>query len=226
LGSFASEDEMKKLLFMVLGLFAVGGVALANDFNYTYPVMNEPFLEQWFRFYFDGITLGTQTASRVVTADSNSNVSGLGVLTTSIAGGATKTLTAANCNNVVRWDTLAGSVITLPAATGSGCHYRLYVSVLATSNSHILYTSSANAVGGTANNFVGLINGSRVDVGNAVLGFAAQATSNTITLNRTTTGSVSLGEYVDVVDVATSVWQVSGMLSATGAAFATPFSHT
>jgi hypothetical protein len=76
---------------------------------------------------------------------------------------------------------------------------------------------------------IGIINGSRVDSGNAVLGFAAAnsgtvaTNSDTITLNRTTTGSVSVGEWIDVEDVAANTWSVNGMLSATGAAFATPF---
>lgn len=142
------------------------------------------------------------------------------------AAGATKTLSSANFGNVIALGTLAGSVVTLPPATGSGGVIKFYVSALATSNSHIVYTSSANGVGGTANNFVGLAFGTRVDSGNATLGFAAQATSNTITLNRSTTGSVTLGEEIVVQDVAANVWQVQARLSATGAAFATPFSHT
>jgi hypothetical protein len=143
-----------------------------------------------------------------------------------IAGGATLTLTPAQSGGTVQLNTAAGSVITLPAATGSGATFTFYVSVLATSNSHIIYTSSANGVGGTANNFVGLAFGTRVDSGNAVLGFAAQSTSNTITLNRSTTGSVTLGEWIIVKDVAAATWRVEAFLSATGAAFATPFSHT
>lgn len=127
---------------------------------------------------------------------------------------------------VYGWNATAGTSFLLPPATGTGWRILFYVSTLATSNSHVLWTSSANGVGGTANVFVGIINGTRVDSGNAVLGFAAASTSNTITLNRTTTGSVSLGEWVQVIDVAAGTWLVSGMLSATGGAFATPFSHT
>jgi len=95
-----------------------------------------------------------------------------------------------------------------------------YVAVLATSAAHIVKVSNAVDV------FRGLILGSRIDVGNAVLGFAAGATDDTITLNRTTTGSVSIGEWLMVEDTATGIWQVRGVLSATGAAFATPFSAT
>lgn len=146
-------------------------------------------------------------------------------LITMVGAGSTKTLSAANNNEIIELNTATGSVVTLPAATGSGVMFRFVVSVLATSNSHILYTASANGVGGS-DVFEGIIPGVRVDSGNAVLGFAAASTSNTITLNRSTTGSVSLGEWLEVYDFATHLWHVRGFLSATGAAFATPFSHT
>lgn len=136
-----------------------------------------------------------------------------------VAAGATKTLTvAANNKQVIKLDTLAGSAVTLPAATGSGARFRFLVTVLATSNNHVV-----SAVGSDV--MIGMLFGARIDSGNAVLGFAAQSTSNTITLNRTTTGSVTLGEWFDVEDVAAAKWEVQGFLTATGAAFATPFSH-
>jgi hypothetical protein len=192
----------------------------------SYPLDTEQFVELLVQNLFDGVTAGAVSAGKVLIADANGNITGLGKPATIVAAGSTKTLTAANNNNAILLNTATGSVVTLPPATGSGDAFNFYVSVLATSNSHIIYTSSANAVGGTANNFIGLINGSRVDSTNVVLGFAAAATSNTITLNRTTTGSVSLGEWLEVTDIAANVWEVKGMLSATGASFATPFSHT
>lgn len=135
-----------------------------------------------------------------------------------VAAGATKTLTAANDKQVINLDTAAGSAVTLPASTGSGVRFRFLVTVLATSAAHVI-----SAVG--ADVMIGAISGARVDSTNVVLGFAAQATSNTITLNRSTTGSVSKGEWVEVEDVAAGIWEVTGFLTATGASFATPFSH-
>lgn len=150
-----------------------------------------------------------------------SGVSVPGLFAGEFAAGATKTLTAAaNNNGTILLDTAAGSVVTLPAATGSGAKFRFVVSVLATSNSHIVKVANAS------DTMIGIIQGHRVDTGNAVLGFAAGATDDTITLNRTTTGSVSKGEWIEVEDVAANKWAVTGMLSATGAAFATPFSAT
>jgi hypothetical protein len=140
-----------------------------------------------------------------------------------VAGGSTKTLTSANNNQTIRLDTVTGTVVTLPAATGSGAKFKFMVTVLATSNSHKIQVGNANDF------MVGLINGARIDTANTVLGFAAansgtvSTNSDTITLNRTTTGSVTIGEYVEVEDVAANTWEVNGMLSATGALFATPF---
>jgi len=141
-----------------------------------------------------------------------------------VSAGSTKTLASANNNQTVKLDTATGSVVTLPAATGSGAKFKFLVTVLATSNSHKVQVANASDF------MVGIINGTRVDSGNAVLGFAAansgvvSTNSDTITLNRSTTGSVSVGEWLEVEDIAANTWEVSGMLSATGAAFATPFS--
>lgn len=137
-----------------------------------------------------------------------------------IAGGAGATLTfPSNGGKTMLFDTATGTAYILPVATGSGARMHFIVSLLATSNQHVLSTTVAT------DTFIGEIMGARVDSGNAVLGFAAQSTSNTITLNRTTTGSVSKGEWLEVQDIAANVWWVRGMLTATGAAFATPFSH-
>lgn len=125
---------------------------------------------------------------------------------------------------VIGLNAAAGLTVTLPAAVGSGDSYYFRVAALATSNSYIIKVASATDF------FVGEILGARTDSGNAVLGFCAansgtvSTNSDTITLNRTTTGSVNVGEWIEVVDVASATWQVRGMLTATGAAFATPFS--
>lgn len=137
-----------------------------------------------------------------------------------LAGGSAKTLGPLDHDKLTKLDTLTGSVIILPASIGRGFRHRFLVTVLATSNSHIIKVANSTDV------MRGIIMGHRVDVGNAVLGFAPGAADDTITLNRTTTGSVSIGEYIDVEDYAAGFWSIRGMLSATGAAFATPFSST
>lgn len=136
-----------------------------------------------------------------------------------VAAGATKTLTAANDKQTIKLDTLAGSTVTLPAATGSGVRFRFVVSVLATSNNHIV------KVANSSDTMQGIIVSSDDTSANAVAFAAIAGTDDTITLNRSTSGSVSKGEWFDIEDFAVNVWQVSGVISDTGTPLS-PFSST
>jgi hypothetical protein len=138
-----------------------------------------------------------------------------------VAAGSSLTLTAdTHAGRVINLDTAAGSTVTLPAASGSGNIYRFRVSVLATSNSHIVKVANASdAMEGYA------VMRDTDTVDNAEAFFAVAGTSDTITLNRTTTGSVTIGEYIEVEDVATNRFHVRAYLSGSGD-LATPFSAT
>ncbi len=136
-----------------------------------------------------------------------------------VAAGSALTLTvAAHNGKTILLDTAAGSTVTLPAATGSGAVYKFRVSTLATSNSHKIQTS------GTSEHMQGYIFAVDTDTTDSAEGFfAASGTSDTITLNRTTTGSVTLGETITITDVAATLHGVEGFISGTGD-LATPFS--
>lgn len=134
-----------------------------------------------------------------------------------LAAGATKTLTSADSGKWIDLDTAAGSIVTLPAATGSGAIYKFRVKVLATTNSHVIQVAnSSDAMQGT------ILTGDDT-AANAQWFAAVSGTSDTITLNRTTTGSVTLGEWINVEDMATNLFFVTGVITNTGTA-ATPFS--
>lgn len=136
-----------------------------------------------------------------------------------IAAGSALTVTAAShAGRIIKLDTAAGSTCTLPAATGSGYSYTFVISVIATSNSHVV------KVANSSDTMVGLIS-TLTDTGNAALIWKASGTDDTITLNRTTTGSTALGEYLVLTDFATNVWLVQGVTAASGTE-ATPFSAT
>lgn len=137
-----------------------------------------------------------------------------------VAGGSTLTLTEAlHSGKTINLDTAAGTTVTLPAATGSGARYRFLVTLLATSNSHIIKVANANDA---MQGFVFTMSDDPVTVKGF---FAVAGTSDTITLNRTTTGSVTKGEYIEITDIAANVFQVVGFTSSTGTE-ATPFSAT
>lgn len=138
------------------------------------------------------------------------------------AGGATKTLTSADNGKTTFFDTAAGTVITLPAATGTGNKYKFLITVIATSNSHIVKVANATDF------FVGAIWGVSDDPATVKGWIAANSgtvstNSDTVTLNRTTTGSVTVGEWIEIEDVATATFAIRGLITQTGTE-ATPFS--
>jgi len=135
------------------------------------------------------------------------------------AAGSARTLNADDAGKIVQLATLAGSTVTLPAALGTGNVYTCVVTALATSNSHIIKVANSTDV------MRGVLFSVDTDSADAVGPFAATTASDTITLNRSTTGSVSIGETIRLRDVAPGFWQVEGWFGATGVP-ATPFSAT
>jgi hypothetical protein len=108
----------------------------------------------------------------------------------------------------------AAATFTLPAATGSGATYHFIVSVVNTSNYVIQVTGDDT------------IDGSVIlhqDSASSVVSFNTAATSDTITLNGTTKGGVSIGDELTLIDAAADQYIVKGVLTASGTE-ATPFS--
>lgn len=151
-----------------------------------------------------------------------------GVATAGYGGGVSPVVNAGStltinpyihAGRVIGLNALAGSVVTLPPATGTGNVYTFIVTVLATSNSHVVQCANAN------DTIQGSLQSVSSSVPTTVNTWIAAADIDTITLNRTTTGSVSLGENFQLQDIATNVWQCSGDITQSGTA-ATPFSDT
>lgn len=160
---------------------------------------------------FDSLASGASPAELNRNADVSARL---------IAAGGTLTATEAlHEGKTILLDTAAGSVVTLPASTGGGARFRFLVSVIATSNSHKIQVANAS------DTMTGMLLAVSDDAGFPVKGYTADATAgaDTITLNRTTTGSTVKGEFVEVEDVALNKWAVRGMIAATGTE-ATPFS--
>jgi hypothetical protein len=118
---------------------------------------------------------------------------------------------------VITLNRAAGIAVTLPAPTGSGAVYRFFVGTTVTSNTttikvpHSSDTMRGNAIVAQ-------------DAGDTVVVFEAGATADTITLNGTTTGGL-VGDWIELVDVATDLFSVKAVLAATSTE-ATPFSAT
>lgn len=87
---------------------------------------------------------------------------------TPVACGGTCTLGAANLRAVTKLDTAAGSVATLPTATGTGNVYNLLVTVSTTSNSHkVLLATTTDVIIGRAVGFTGAGGASKTFDGSA-----------------------------------------------------------
>lgn len=143
----------------------------------------------------------------------------LPVSTLAFAAGSALTVTAAlHAGRTIQMDTLTGSICTLPAATGTGNVYEFVTTVVPTSNSHIVKVANGTDV------IQGALLVTDDAAGTGTL-FSTVATSDTITLNRTTTGGVRIGERIIIKDVKAGFFSVSGVVIATGAE-ATPFSAT
>lgn len=126
---------------------------------------------------------------------------------------ASTTLTRHYAGAAVTLDAAAGLTVTLPAATGKGDTYTIVVGTTVTSNGYVIKVASSSDI------MQGAL-GVTTDAAGVVIPTAA--TSDTITMNGSTTGGIK-GSRVVLTDVASGVWAVGGALVSTGVE-ATPFS--
>lgn len=135
-----------------------------------------------------------------------------------ILAGSTLAVTAAMTNQVVLLNTSAGSVATLPAATGSGSVYKFIVTTTATSNAHkILAASSSDFLNGNATGHVA--------AGTSLSFSAAASTAHSIQMPfaGTQPSGGFIGDWFEFTDVAANLWHVRGAYLS-GTTSTTPFS--
>lgn len=120
-----------------------------------------------------------------------------------------------HAGTVVNVSAAAGLTLTLPASTGKGDEYSVFVLTTVTSNGYIIKVANATDI------FAGAVGVSTDAAGVTIL---AGTTDDTITMNGSTTGGL-IGSNIRIKDVSAGFWQVSGFLVSTGAE-ATPFSAT
>lgn len=171
----------------------------------------------------DGVVAGTAAASKALVLDSSKGIATITSLATTalvgpppVAAGATKTLTAANAGAPILLDTAAGSVVTLPLATGTGNTYRFKVTTTATSAAHKILTAGTDYINGIAIGFTG---------STAKVFASAAATNRSIQMPfaGTQPSGGFIGDYFDFTDVGSALWHVNSMYQA-GTTPTTPFS--
>lgn len=135
-----------------------------------------------------------------------------------IAVGAALTITTAMCGAPIMLDTAAGSVATLPAATGSGRTYKFFVKTTATSNAHKILAASVS-------DFLNGIAVGHVAAGTTLSFSAAAATAHSIQMPfaGTQPSGGFIGDWYEFTDVAANLWDVKGAYLS-GTTSTTPFS--
>ncbi len=132
------------------------------------------------------------------------------------AGGASLPVTAAMSGKTIRLDTAAGTVATLPAATGTGNKYKFFCTTTTTSGAHKIL-----AVG--SDYLIGNINGT---TSTALTAFHALVGDTFQSLQMPFAGSQPSGgiqgDWFEFEDVATAKWAVKGQFTS-GTSPTTPF---
>lgn len=157
----------------------------------------------------------TGTWSGVNVSGGTSPLDGFNARAEVISGsGATATLTQAQSGAVVLFDRAAGIIFTLPTPV-VGIYYDFIVTVTITAANAEIDTSAATVF------MLGNVN-SQIDATATDKPFFANGTSIVkVQMNGTTTGGIK-GTHLRVTCVSSTVWNVTGMLAASGA-LATPF---
>ena len=145
----------------------------------------------------------------------NGYINGSGSLV-QVTANATATA-AANSGRTNLLNVAAGATVVLPAATGSGNSYNFTVLTTVTSNNYIIKVANSTDV--MAGRAIMLQDG-----GDTLVAFETAASSDTITLNGTTTGGTK-GDIITITDVASGTFVVLCQLTGTGTEV-TPFSAT
>lgn len=131
-----------------------------------------------------------------------------------VASGASLTIAATHHGRVVVL--AAAAAITLPAASGSGLRVKFIVGVASTA---VTITATGAYLYGT----LVMNTDSAFQAGTLfTVGAAVSAGSTVITLDGSTKGG-NIGDWIEIQDIATNKWAVTGALNASGTE-ATPFS--
>lgn len=114
---------------------------------------------------------------------------------------------------VVNLNAAAGLTVTLPASSGKGDVYDIFVMTTVTSNNYVIQVANATDIIQGVVHLTTDISGTSMPT---------SSTTDTITMNGSTTGGVK-GSWVRLTDATSGVWMLDGGIICTGVE-ATPFS--
>lgn len=115
---------------------------------------------------------------------------------------------------VINLASTTGRTLTLPASTGKGDVYRVFIGTTVSSGNHVVAALGTDIMQGT------------ISIASDIAGVTCPttATSDKITMNGSTAGGI-IGSYLEFEDAKSGCWRVSGSLVSSSTE-ATPFSET
>lgn len=140
-----------------------------------------------------------------------------GGTSTPVACGGTCTLGTGSLGNYTRLDTAAGSVATLPAATGTGNVYKLYISVATSSAADKVLTNP------TTDTIIGTAQGENAGTAKVFVGNASTYHSIQMPFAGTQPSGGFIGDTIVCTDVASTIWKCDVQYQA-GTTPTTPYS--
>lgn len=160
---------------------------------------------------------GASTLTGKVSFATNPSYTG-GKLQSMVSATTNATLTIAQSGSTVLFNSTTGVQLTLPAPQ-VGAYYDLVVAQTPSSGTHGILTNSGSVFLGGA--LVAVAGGGSTASGTSAT-FAANGTSHIgVGMNGTTSGGIA-GSVLRVVASSTTVWRLTGVLSASGSTLATP----
>lgn len=163
------------------------------------------------------VVLGYSQASGVVQQFTGNQIAGCAAAPVNTTATTLTVTQASHGNRIITISSASPIAVTLPQATGTGTTYTFEVRVVATATGHTIKVANATDV-------MSGVDWAATTSSNAVLGYVATATDDTITLNGTTKGGL-VGDKIVIQDVKTGFYNVQMFSAPTGSA-ATPFSAT
>lgn len=138
------------------------------------------------------------------------------------ANGDTLAVTAElHAGKVVAFGKLTGTIVTLPAATGTGNVYTFVISIAATSNANIIKVANATDVMDGSLNVQ-----ADTDADGTLACWMAEVGDDTMTFaGAATTGGI-VGGRITCIDYAAGYWSCTAFTISGGGSEATPFSAT
>lgn len=189
--------------------FEVG--AAADGFT---PETNTPIIDSSGNLYQAGTLISATADELNRVADKSASVV--------VASGATLTVTEAlHGDRIITMGKTTGTIVTLPAATGTGNRYTFIIAIAATSNNNIIKVANATDV------MEGLAIGADDDTEGQATAHTwnCETGDDTITMSGTATGG-KLGDKIEVIDYASGKFHVNCLLTQSGGSEVTPFSAT